>query len=63
MWTDSWKPESYYDKIAANLDRGLHTLCLLGRKVQTIFVFAKKHNASQKDRKFDPTTVIPWTKN
>lgn len=31
MWTDSWQPDSYYDKIAANRSRGLHTLCLLGK--------------------------------
>ncbi|KAK8762359.1 hypothetical protein V5799_026374, partial [Amblyomma americanum] len=29
MWTDTWRPHSYYDKIAANRQRGLHTLCLL----------------------------------
>ena len=31
MWTDTWKPDSFYDKIVANKRRGLHTLCLLGR--------------------------------
>uniref|UniRef100_A0A9J2PJG0 GPI alpha-1,4-mannosyltransferase I, catalytic subunit n=2 Tax=Ascaris TaxID=6251 RepID=A0A9J2PJG0_ASCLU len=34
MWTDSWQPDSYYDKIAANRSRGLHTLCLLDIKVK-----------------------------
>lgn len=30
FWSDSWKPDSFVDKIEANLQRGLHTLCLLG---------------------------------
>ncbi|KAH7949358.1 hypothetical protein HPB49_008148 [Dermacentor silvarum] len=29
MWTGTWRQRSYYDKIAANRKRGLHTLCLL----------------------------------
>ncbi|XP_075221755.1 diphthine methyl ester synthase isoform X2 [Lycorma delicatula] len=29
-WTDTWQPDSFYDKILGNLNRGLHTLCLLG---------------------------------
>lgn len=34
LWTESWKPHSYYDKIAANRRRGLHTLCLLDIKMK-----------------------------
>ncbi|CAB4015872.1 diphthine methyl ester synthase [Paramuricea clavata] len=30
FWEESWKPDSFYDKIALNLRNGLHTLCLLG---------------------------------
>ena len=30
FWTDDWKPDSFVDKIEHNLERGLHTLCLLG---------------------------------
>ena len=30
MWTSSWQPDSYVDKIERNLSHGLHTLCLLG---------------------------------
>ena len=33
-WTDSWQPDSFYDKIKANTDHGLHTLCLLDIKVK-----------------------------
>ena len=34
FWTDTWKPESFYDKIIANKKMGLHTLCLLDIKVK-----------------------------
>ncbi|CAN8003811.1 unnamed protein product [Ixodes hexagonus] len=34
LWTEGWKPHSYYDKIAANRRRGLHTLCLLDIKLK-----------------------------
>jgi len=34
FWTDEWKPESFYDKIALNLKRDFHTLCLLDIKVK-----------------------------
>ena len=30
FWTDTWRPESFYDKICKNRTAGLHTLCLLG---------------------------------
>lgn len=30
LWSDTWKPTSYLNKIIENLKRGLHTLCLLG---------------------------------
>lgn len=33
-WTDTWKPDSFYEKIAGNKKRGLHTLCLLDIKVK-----------------------------
>ena len=34
FWTDNWKPDSFYQKIADNLSRGQHTLCLLDIKVK-----------------------------
>jgi diphthine synthase len=34
FWTDSWQPDSFYDKIKANREHGLHTLCLLDIKVK-----------------------------
>ena len=33
-WTDSWRPKSFYDKIANNRKVSLHTLCLLDIKVR-----------------------------
>lgn len=36
FWSEAenWRPKSYYDKICANRERGLHTLCLLDIKVK-----------------------------
>lgn len=34
FWTETWQPDSFYDKIAVNLERGMHTLCLLDIKVK-----------------------------
>uniref|UniRef100_A0A6A7G0F1 diphthine methyl ester synthase n=1 Tax=Hirondellea gigas TaxID=1518452 RepID=A0A6A7G0F1_9CRUS len=34
FWEETWKPKSFYDKIAKNLKDGLHTLCLLDIKVK-----------------------------
>ncbi|KAK3089504.1 hypothetical protein FSP39_004138 [Pinctada imbricata] len=33
FWTDSWRPDSFYQKIKENRQRGMHTLCLLGKKI------------------------------
>ncbi|KAF4532371.1 hypothetical protein B566_EDAN003675 [Ephemera danica] len=33
-WTESWQPDSFYEKILANKSRGLHTLCLLDIQVK-----------------------------
>jgi len=34
FWTDDWQPESFYDKILVNRERGMHTLCLLDIKMK-----------------------------
>ncbi|EIE20837.1 Diphthine synthase [Coccomyxa subellipsoidea C-169] len=34
FFTESWRPDSFYPRIAANRQRGLHTLCLLDIKVK-----------------------------
>ncbi|XP_044747349.1 diphthine methyl ester synthase [Coccinella septempunctata] len=33
-WTDTWKPDSFFEKIIGNYKRNLHTLCLLDIKVK-----------------------------
>ncbi|KAG8037097.1 hypothetical protein G9C98_004419 [Cotesia typhae] len=33
-WTDSWQPDSFHEKLIGNLQRNLHTLCLLDIKVK-----------------------------
>ncbi|XP_018401533.1 PREDICTED: diphthine methyl ester synthase [Cyphomyrmex costatus] len=33
-WINTWQPDSFYEKIASNRQRGLHTLCLLDIKVK-----------------------------
>lgn len=30
FWTETWQPDSFFDKIIENYKRNLHTLCLLG---------------------------------
>lgn len=34
FFTDTWQPDSFYDKIARNRAEGLHTLCLLDIKLK-----------------------------
>ncbi|KAI9096586.1 tetrapyrrole methylase [Phlyctochytrium arcticum] len=34
FFTETWRPDSFYDKIKMNRDTGLHTLCLLDIKVK-----------------------------
>ena len=34
FFTDTWRPDSFYHKIAANQQMGLHTLCLLDIQVK-----------------------------
>ncbi|CAD5211620.1 unnamed protein product [Bursaphelenchus okinawaensis] len=54
MWTDTWKPESFYDKIAQNRERGLHTLCLLDIKVKEQTV----ENMIKRNKKFEPPRFL-----
>ncbi|XP_051021427.1 diphthine methyl ester synthase isoform X2 [Acomys russatus] len=34
FWTDTWRPESFFDKVKKNTQNGMHTLCLLDIKVK-----------------------------
>lgn len=36
-WSDTWQPDSFYDKIAVNVANNFHTLCLLGNRLN-VFV-------------------------
>ncbi|KAL8481925.1 hypothetical protein ACS0TY_028172 [Phlomoides rotata] len=31
FFTETWRPDSFYEKIKRNRTLGLHTLCLLGK--------------------------------
>lgn len=31
FFTETWRPDSFYEKIQQNKNMGLHTLCLLGQ--------------------------------
>lgn len=33
-WSDTWQPDSFYDKIKVNVDNEFHTLCLLDIRVK-----------------------------
>uniref|UniRef100_A0A914YKF7 diphthine methyl ester synthase n=1 Tax=Panagrolaimus superbus TaxID=310955 RepID=A0A914YKF7_9BILA len=50
MWTDGWQPESYFDKVLSNFERGLHTLCLLDIKVKEQTV----ENMMKGNKKYEP---------
>ena len=52
FWTDSWTPSSFYDKIEANLERDMHTLCLLDIKVaeRTVENMMKNRNIFEPPR-------------
>jgi diphthamide biosynthesis methyltransferase len=34
FFTDTWKPDSFYDRVKENVDLGMHTLILLDIKVK-----------------------------
>ena len=39
FWTETWRPDSFVDKIESNLKNGLHTLCLLGTNFKKYIYF------------------------
>lgn len=36
LWTERWRPMSFYDKLETNINAGFHTLCLLDIKVKEV---------------------------
>ncbi|KAJ2819564.1 diphthine synthase [Coemansia erecta] len=55
FFTDDWRPDSFYDRVAENAALGLHTLCLLDIKVreQTI------ENLMRGRQVFEPPRYMP----
>uniref|UniRef100_A0A1B0D3X0 diphthine methyl ester synthase n=1 Tax=Phlebotomus papatasi TaxID=29031 RepID=A0A1B0D3X0_PHLPP len=49
-WTDSWKPDSFFQKILKNQQMGLHTLCLLDIRVREPTL----ESLSKKKREYEP---------
>ena len=49
FFTESWRPDSFYDKIKANMKNGLHTLCLLDIRVK-VRAASHRSRASALDR-------------
>lgn len=43
LFTSSWRPDSFYDRIKRNRAGGLHTLCLLGRHLPIHVPFLVTH--------------------
>ena len=53
FFTESWRPDSFYDKIKANMKNGLHTLCLLDIRVK-VRAASHRSRASALDRSLLP---------
>ncbi|XP_059611538.1 diphthine methyl ester synthase [Phlebotomus argentipes] len=49
-WTDSWRPDSFFEKILKNRRMELHTLCLLDIRVHEPTV----ESLTKKKREYDP---------
>eukprot|EP00301_Raphidiophrys_heterophryoidea_P011946 c18206_g1_i1.p1 GENE.c18206_g1_i1~~c18206_g1_i1.p1 ORF type:complete len:289 (+),score=67.72 c18206_g1_i1:63-869(+) len=55
FFTDTWRPDSFYDKIKQNKDLGLHTLCLLDIKMKEPTI---KSLLSGKTREYEPPRFL-----
>ena len=44
FFSDTWRPDSFYDKIKQNRDMGLHTLCLLGNRIAHLDIKVKEQS-------------------
>lgn len=49
-WDGTWQPDSFFDKILANLEHGLHTLCLLDIRVKEPTL----ESLTKKKREYEP---------
>lgn len=50
FWTETWKPDSFYEKIKKNRTNGLHTLCLLDIRVKE----PTTESLMKKKREYEP---------
>ena len=50
FWTETWKPDSFYEKIKKNRRNGLHTLCLLDIRVKEPTL----ESLTKKKREYEP---------
>ncbi|KAF8608203.1 Diphthine synthase [Ceratobasidium sp. AG-I] len=60
FYTDSWKPDSWYDRVAENFEKGMHTLVLLDIKVreQSEENMARGRKIYEPPRYMNPATAV-----
>ena len=59
FFTDTWRPRSFYPRIAANRRSGLHTLCLLDIKVREPSLESLARGRKARARPALPYQVVP----
>ncbi|EUC62541.1 diphthine synthase [Rhizoctonia solani AG-3 Rhs1AP] len=60
FYTDSWKPDSWYDRVVENVEKGMHTLVLLDIKVreQSEENMARGRPIYEPPRYMNPVTAV-----
>ncbi|CCO29309.1 diphthine synthase [Rhizoctonia solani AG-1 IB] len=60
FYTDSWKPDSWYDRVVENVEKGMHTLVLLDIKVreQSEENMARGRKIYEPPRYMNPVTAV-----
>ncbi|KAG9082797.1 diphthine synthase [Ceratobasidium sp. UAMH 11750] len=60
FYTDSWKPDSWYDRVVENVEKGMHTLVLLDIKVreQSEENMARGRKIYEPPRYMNPATAV-----
>ncbi|ELU42134.1 diphthine synthase isoform b [Rhizoctonia solani AG-1 IA] len=60
FYTDSWKPDSWYDRVVENVEKGMHTLVLLDIKVreQSEENMARGRKIYEPPRYMSPVTAV-----
>lgn len=57
FFTDTWKPDSFYDRVRENADLGMHTLVLLDIKVKE----QSEENLARCIFLFPPSRPVGWS--